>query len=433
MDLGGVDRAGDPDDADHGHDGDEEFVSRGWIPPEDRLWRHPSEMGAAAAGPRPTEGTHRRPTSQERRAVLTLGVAGAAAVTALVATLTLFNGTAGQSVAGRVVSATSATDTSLVDPTTVSSATGSSPTGSTATTGTVVLGPSVADAVSRVRPSLVALISPSSGRAMGTGVVIGNGSLVLTSASVVAGVKRLDAMTTDGKFLRARLLGVDPHAGIAVLDVQTAGNPLSPATFADEVVQPGEATIATCLCTTDPSTTSGPTPQVALSTVRVTGDAVDIDTGSALVDAIEADAPLSPDPAGGLLLDPQGRVIGILDGVTADGDGEVGVFVPASLAMGVADELAAGRQVTHGWLGLSATDLTGGCGAKVVSVMPDLPAAMAGVAAGDVVDAVDGHQVCSLAELQARLYVAPPRGVVQLHLETPDGGRTLSLALTPAA
>jgi S1-C subfamily serine protease len=431
MDLGGVDRAGDPDDADHGHghDEDDDFAPRGWIPPEDRLWRHPSEMGASAGGESlRSVATHRRPTSQERRAVLTLGVAGAAAVTALVATLTLFNGTSGAPVAGRVVSATSATDTSLVGPNTVSSTTRAP-----STTGTVVLGASVVDAVSRVRPSLVAVVSPSSGRAMGTGVVIGDGSLVLTSASVVAGAKRFDAVTASGKRLKARLLGTDPHAGIAVLAVHEVGTPLAPAAFADEAVQPGEPTIATCLCTADPPTTSGPTPQVALSTVRVTEGAVDVDARSALVDAIEADAPLSPDPAGGLLLDAQGRIIGILDGVTADGDGGLGVFVPAPLAMGVAEELAAGRQVTHGWLGLSATDVTGGCGARVVSVMPDLPAAMAGVVAGDVVDEVDGHQVCSLAELQARLYVAPPGGLVQLHLETPAGGRTLAMALTPAA
>ncbi len=340
-----------------------------------------------------------------------------------VATLTLTHGTRGAPLGHTQ----RAPDTSLVAPAV------SFPRSSTSSTAAVALGTSVQDAVSRLRPSLVALISVGTGAAMGTGVVIGNGTLVITSASAVRGRSRMDAVTADGRRMVVRVVGSDQHSGVALLDMAGTGRRLAPAHFADEGVEPGEATIATCLCTSDPAGGSGPSPQVALSTVRVTGNSVDIDQGASLVDAIEADAPLSPDPAGGVLLDSRGRVIGILDGVTADGDGELGVFVPAPLAVGVAEELADGGQLTHGWLGLNATDVPGRCGAQVVGVMPALPAAMAGVAVGDVVDEVDGHQVCSLAELQARLYVAPPGRRVSLQVETPAGVRTLSMALIPAA
>jgi S1-C subfamily serine protease len=425
MDLGGLDPERDPDDLyRRSDDEDDESPLRGWIPPDDRLWRHPSEMGARApaarSGAAPT-GPARRPSSQERRALLSAGVAASAAVVALIATVTLTNSTHAP-VAGRVVPAT---DTSLVSP--VDSATASrSP------STTVALQAGMQQLVDRLSPSLVQLVSVVGRQAVGTAVVIGNGTLLLTSASIVTAGAGLVAVTTSGHRMSTRVVGWDDRSGIAVLALRQPGVQLVPASFADEAVQPGQTTIATCLCI-GPITGKVLTPQVAVSTVRVTGNSVDIDQGAPLVDAIEADAPLSPHPAGGVLLDAEGRVIGILDGVISDGDGDVGVFVPAPLAVGVAQELAGAGQISHGWLGLSATDVLGGCGAQVVAVMPDMPAAMAGVDVGDVVDGVNGHEVCSLAELQARLYVAPPGHEVQLQLETSAGPRTLSMALTPAA
>jgi serine protease Do len=135
---------------------------------------------------------------------------------------------------------------------------------------------------------------------------------------------------------------------------------------------------------------------------------------------------------GGVLLDVQGHVIGILDGETTSGTGAAGVFIPSPLALGVANELAATHQVAHGWLGVTAADLPGACGAVVLSVLPDSPAAAAGLSPGDVIDDVNNHKVCSLAELQSRLYIAPPGELVLVGTSTGSGQSTMTVTLADA-
>lgn len=427
MDLGGFVPGEEPDDL--GSDAEDDFGAlRGWIAPEDRLWRHPSEMrassqpegGSLAAVEQASVATR---SLERRRAVRTGAVGAAAMVAALFAGFILAHVPGGPgSVAKHTVAAT---ETSLVAPSAgVESL--------TSDTTALLPGVDVATMVNRIRPSLVELVSARADRVLGTGVVVGNGSLVVTAASAVAGVTKAFAVNLKGQRLRTRLLGLDLHSGVAVFGVEKVRS-LQPASFSDEPVEPGELAVATCLCAGSVGPQSKPFPQVALSTVKDEGSAVTYGQGLSLVDTIEAQAPLSPSPAGGVLLDGHGRVIGILEELKDPDSDRIGVFVPTQLALGVANQLASAGQVTHGWLGVSATSLPGKCGAEIVSVLASMPAAEAGLTSGEVIDSVDGHQVCSLADLQARLYVTPPGQQVQIHLETPSGGRTVSVPLAAAA
>ena len=115
----------------------------------------------------------------------------------------------------------------------------------------------------------------------------------------------------------------------------------------------------------------------------------------------------APTSSGGVLLDSHGRVVGILDGQTTDGDDTVGVFVPAPLAEGVAQELATEPSggARAGWVSM-CTD--GTSGAAVVQHHPREPGAGAGLEPGDVVDASTPTAVDSVADLQERLYTIPP-------------------------
>ena len=205
---------------------------------------------------------------------------------------------------------------------------------------------------------------------------------------------------------------MDDHSGVAIVLVQ---DPMTPGSFVDEPVTPRQLAVAACRCgqTAGATDSAGSSPAVAVGMVRTTGaDATD-DGGPSLVDAIEAEMPLGHGAWGSVLLDDDGGVLGILDGErTSDGD-TIGYFVPASLAVGVAGELARDHAVTHGWMGVMCQD-DGGAGAAVTTVLAGSPAAVAGVQPGDVVEAVDSHLVSSLADLQARLYAAPPGTTLRL-------------------
>jgi S1-C subfamily serine protease len=68
----------------------------------------------------------------------------------------------------------------------------------------------------------------------------------------------------------------------------------------------------------------------------------------------------------------------------------------------------------------------------IVTVLPNSPAAVAGLQTGDVIKTIDSHRVCSLADLQSRLYVTPPGGRVLVGMSTAQGQTATAITLSNA-
>ena len=254
------------------------------------------------------------------------------------------------------------------------------------------------------------------------------GELVLTATAAIGGATKVEVRSSNGKRGVGNVVGIDPHAGVAVI---TTGGGLTPATFADDVVTPGDLAVAACLCSRS-SASTGAAPAAttwAVGMVRRVGTAVTLGGGGELLDAIEAEAPLGPAAPGGVLLDGRGQVIGIMDGHVSDGPERVGVFVPAALAQAVAMQLATDHKVDHGWLGIVCAQQNPD-GALVEQILPGSPAVGAGLRPGDVVVSVGSHPVGSLADLQATLYTMPPGAPVQLTVV--DGSTSAVMTVTLA-
>jgi putative serine protease PepD len=403
-----------PDDPDESAM-DDETRRAAWLPPEDRLWRHPSEIArhgqpqGQALGP-----PLRLPTSgRERRFAITAGVVGVAAVATVAVVAFTLTDSPGAAPTSRLL----ASNVSLV-------------TSPSATAVTSVSAPHVIEMVAQLRPSLVAIgPADSSLAARMTGVVLPGGNLAVTAAAAVGAASTVEIVTASGTRRRVKVLGSDPHSGIAV--VETGGG-LTPASFASNVVTPGELAIATCLCLAAGEASANATLD-AVSEVWKVDTSAKVRGGTSLVDTIVADMPLGPAAWGGVLMNGQGEVVGILDGRETAAQGGAGVFVPASLAVAVADELATTHTVAHGWLGIRCSDVAGGGGARITSVMAGSPAASAGLHQGDVVEAVDSEPIDSMADLQASLYTSPPGTAVSVTLERSgqDVSKTMTLAGSP--
>jgi putative serine protease PepD len=295
---------------------------------------------------------------------------------------------------------------------------------------TSITSPLVDRMVAALRPSLIA-IGPADGEGSMhmTGIVLPGGDLAVTAASAVGRAKRVEIVTSTGARRQVRVLGSDPHSGIAVV---STGGGLVPAPFAEGDVVPGELAIAACLCGSAVADAADD-PDVAVGEIREVGTGVTLSSGTGLVDAIEADMPLGPAPLGGVLLDGQGQVVGVLDARETTTTGHTGVFVPASLAVAVGHELATTHKVEHGWLGIKCTDAPNEGGARITAIMAGSPAASAGLHQGDIVEAVDAHPIDSLADLQATLYTSPPGTAVSVMLERSGQGMmtTMTLAGSP--
>ncbi|MGD0321854.1 MAG: PDZ domain-containing protein [Acidimicrobiales bacterium] len=396
-----------PDDAD-GPD-EEDAVHQGWIAPEDRLWKHPSEISGLGHGVHATatalERASARDVWHERRGAIAAGTLGAAAVAAAAALVLTLTETPATTTATR---RSQPAVTSLV---TIPSVSIAAPSG-------------IMQLISTLRPSLVELEPTGSTRgATLTGVVLPGGQFVVTAASAAAGVSRMEVVTSNGRHLSGKVVATDKGSGVAV--VRTSGG-LKPAPFADDDVVPGELAVTACLHRGTQS--SAPNVYVAVGTVQQVGRQVPSGEGAGLMDAIEAETPIRAD-WGGVLMDGHGQVIGILDGQENTTTGTIGLFVPGSLALGVADELASNDRIEHGWMGVAAEDAPDNAGAVVTNVFQNSPAAGAGIVPGDVVTAIGSHSVSSHADLEARLYTVAPGSTVELTVQRSGATWTVSMAL----
>ena len=155
------------------------------------------------------------------------------------------------------------------------------------------------------------------------------------------------------------------------------------------------------------SATSG----IVSATDRVTGDGV-----SARFDShIQTDAAINPGNSGGPLVDMQGRVVGINASIASKTGANIGIgfAIPANLGKRVAEDLRLHGKVRRPVIGVLVDILTADQakalglvqtqGLRLTGVVPEGPAAKAGLQTGDVVLAVNSNKVISMQQFQARL------------------------------
>jgi putative serine protease PepD len=120
-------------------------------------------------------------------------------------------------------------------------------------------------------------------------------------------------------------------------------------------------------------------------------------SGSSTISGLlQTDAAINPGNSGGALVNTNGQVIGINTAIATSGSGSgnigLGFAIPSNKARQVAQDLMAGRKVSHPALGVSVTEAEGG-GALVSNVMAGSAAAKAGLQQGDVITSVNGKPI----------------------------------------
>jgi S1-C subfamily serine protease len=273
---------------------------------------------------------------------------------------------------------------------------------------------------------------PAEGIATGSGFVLDEEGRIVTSASVVSGVTDLSVTFGNLRAVPARVVGKDEETDLAMLQVDPEGIDLRPLELGDSgALEPGDQAVMIA----NPSglgTTAG------TGTIASAGEAVESSNGVVLRDVLETDAYIEPGAAGAPLLGADGRVIGISSGAASGTDG-FGVAVPANTARSVLAELEEGHKVIRPYIGLHGRTITGahtaaagvepegGSGVLVVEVYPGGPAELAGLqgsegGGGDIIEAIDGQEVTSLAQLLAEVASHQPGDTVTLDVLR-DGSR----------
>ncbi len=349
------------------------------LPPEDRLWRHPSEVGAAriASGAAPAP-------SADRPLWVVAVVAGLAGATVAVTALAV-TGSLSPRIVERRSTLVAATTSIAARPKTVKAVAGEA-----------------AEVVARVE------VRTAEGTRSGSAVVIRADGALLTSARLVDGAVRVTVTLADGRALAASVVGRDPGTGVAVMRVP---GPLPVVRTADSPAQVGDPAV-----TVAGSTEGGGQPSVTSGVVSSVGASVD-DDGRRLWGLIELDRPVSDRGDGSALVGADGRVTGLCLTVPGRGQADAtGYAVPIDVALAVAGDLISYGRVRRAWLGVEGDDLTAedarrlhvAGGARLAGVTDGSPASRAGLRADDVVIEVGGTAVRSMGDLMAALQVLRP-------------------------
>jgi len=349
------------------------------LPPDDRLWRHPSELASLGAGGGATVRTKAAGTGARGPAwpiALVAGLVGAA----LSGGLLSLTGTLSSGGRERVVEKVAVTPVVSLP---------------------FVQGDRGVAAISQqVGPAVVRLVvRTADATTLASAVVFRDDGLLLTSAREVAEAIAITVRLHDGRHVDGKLVGVDLPTDVAVVSIDAEHLTVAVlGSSADlDVGSPTIAIGAPSAASDDPSVTTG--------VVSATERRLDLEGGS-LHGMIQTDAPIEAAWSGGPLLDAAGAVIGITTGLAGGGDG-FGFATPIDLVRRMAVELVASGKVTHGWLGIEGADLTVAqtermgvtAGAMVRKVAGGSPAERSGLAPNDVITDIAGTPVASSSGL----------------------------------
>lgn len=231
--------------------------------------------------------------------------------------------------------------------------------------------------------------------ALGSGFIIDPDGYVVTNNHVIDGADEITVILEGGDRLEAKVVGRDAKTDLALLKID-ADEPLPYVSFGDsDAARVGDWVVAVG----NPFGLGG---SVTAGIISARGR--DIHAGP-FDDFLQVDAPINRGNSGGPLFSTSGEVIGINTAIYSPNGGNVGIgfATPSSLARTVIAQLREKGSVERGWLGVTIQSVTDDIadslgldeaeGALVSKVLPDSPAASAGLQQGDVILALNGQRI----------------------------------------
>jgi S1-C subfamily serine protease len=270
-------------------------------------------------------------------------------------------------------------------------------------------------------------------RGSGSGFLITPDGYLVTNSHVVSQASDLEVTLPDGRTASARVVGDDPHSDLAVLKV--GASDLAWCRFGDSSrVRVGQIAVAI-------GSPYGFQHTVTAGIVSALGRSMRASTGRLVDNVLQTDAALNPGNSGGPLVASDGTVIGVNTAVILPAQG-ICFAIASSTAERVAIALIRDGRVRRAWLGIGGQTLplprrivrhfalARESGVRVDSIEAGAPAALAGLAPGDVIVALDGAPVGDVDDLQRALggdAIGRPLAVSVLRRD-----RVVALDVTPA-
>ena len=273
--------------------------------------------------------------------------------------------------------------------------------------------------------------APRRENSLGSGVIVSKDGYIVTNYHVIAKADEIRVLLNDKREFTGKVVGADPPTDIAVIKIDAQNLPVIPWGDSNRL-EVGEYVLAVG----NPFALNSTVTMGIVSAVgRANLGIVDYE------DFIQTDAAINPGNSGGALVNTRGELIGINSAIFSQSGGFMGVgfAVPSNLAKAAMDSLIKTGKVTRGWLGVSIQDITQDLakqfglkdrsGALVSEVLPDSPAAAAGLKPGDVVVRFAGKPVEGPTALRNMVAQAPIGKTAEIDVVRNDKRQTLEVKI----
>ena len=343
--------------------------------------------------------------------------------------------------------------------------------------------------VAKVAPGLVIIntaLQYNSEAAAATGIVITSGGLVLTNNHVIEDSTSITATTANGKQYKAKVVGYDVTGDIALIQLQGASGLRTAPLGTSSAVKTGDQVVAMGNAEGQNAIVPAAGTVTGLNQTITAGDQGGSVTSETLHGMIQTNADVVSGDSGGPLADSAGNVIGMdtagnNGGFSIQQSNAAGYAIPIETALTVARQINAGQasstvsigyppflgvyigqgsdanpqdqaqqqQGTRGGFGGFGGSGSQGCytsdrnlaapqniadvssGALVLGTICGGPAAAAGMSAGSVITAVNGHPVGAPDSLTGVVSKYHPGQTISVTWVSPSGQRsTSSMKLT---
>lgn len=271
-------------------------------------------------------------------------------------------------------------------------------------------------------------------KGIGSGVIINaEKGHIITNHHVIQSADEIIIGLSDGRELRATVIGSDPQADIALLKVQ-ADNLVEIKQSNSDTLRVGDFVVAIG----NPFGLGQTVTSGIISALGRSGLGIE-----RLENFIQTDAAINTGNSGGALVNIKGELVGINTAIVAPGGGNIGIgfAIPINMANNLVKQIVQYGEARRGWLGISGYNLTTKLarsfglnhkhGVFVSEVTKNSAAQKAGLQHGDIIVSLNNKPIKNWGALRANIATLGPGYKIKLGVIREGKNKDFSITLKP--